>query len=188
MAFKKYYIPLSLTVLLIGSLFIWIIIEKLPEWMGTTRNQHSFIDQLENQGAIDFPMKTIDGKELSFFSLRGKIVILSFWASWCGPCVEEFPSMVALLKQFPDKVEMVAVSSDYSLEDINVFFTSLKLENKLSNLHVVWDPNHEISKQYQIQKLPESFIIGKDMKLLRKVIGSINWNDEDAVSFFKREI
>jgi len=188
MDLKKYYIPLSLVVLIVGSLAIWIIIEKLPEWMGTTRNQHSFIDQLENQGAIDFKMKTIEGKELNFSSLNGKIVILSFWASWCGPCVEEFPSMISLLKQFPDKVVMVAISSDYTVEDINVFFSSLKIPKELSNLYVVWDPDHEISQKYQIQKLPESFIIGKNMKLLRKVIGSINWSDDDAISFFKKEI
>lgn len=188
MALKKYYVPLSLIVLVVGSLAIWVIIGKLPEWMGTTRNQHSFIDQLEQGGAIDFQTKTIEGRELKFFSFKGKIVILSFWASWCGPCVEEFPSMIALLKQFPDQVEMVAVSSDYTMEDIHVFFKSLNIPKDLSNLHVVWDPNHEISKKYQIQKMPESFIIGKDMKLLRKVIGSIDWADEDAISFFKSQV
>jgi thiol-disulfide isomerase/thioredoxin len=187
MALKKYYLPLSLIVLILGSVSLWVIIEKLPDWMGTTRNQHSFIDQLENQGAIDFKMKTIEGKEHAFSSFKGKIVILSFWASWCGPCVEEFPSMVSLLKQFPEKVVMVAISSDYTVEDINVFFTSLKIPKELSNLFVVWDPDHEISQKYQIQKLPESFIIGKDQKLLRKVVGSINWSDEDAVSFFKNQ-
>ncbi len=187
MGLKKYSIPLSIIVLFVGALLIWVILEKLPDWMGTTRNQHSFIDYLEHEGAVDFPMKTIDGKELSFFSLKDKIVILSFWASWCGPCVEEFPSMVSLLKQFPDQVVMVAVSSDYVLEDINIFFDTLKLPKDLSNLHVVWDVNHEISQKYQVQKLPESFIIGKDMKLIRKVVGSINWADEDALNFFKAQ-
>ena len=188
MDLKKIYLPLTLMVVLVGSLLVWVIVEKLPTWMGTTRNQHSFIDQLESQGAIDFKVKTIEGKEITFSSLKGKLVILSFWASWCGPCVEEFPSMISLLKQFPDQIVMVAISSDYTQEDISIFFSSLKIPNTLPNLSVVWDPDNQVAKNYQIQKLPESFIFGKDLKLLRKIVGSINWADEDALSFFKKQL
>jgi thiol-disulfide isomerase/thioredoxin len=185
---KKFYGSLALAVLVLGGLFVWVIIDRLPDWMGTTRNQHSFIDQLEQKGMIDVEAKTIDGQSVRFFQFEGKIVILSFWASWCGPCVEEFPSMISLLKKFPDKVVMVAISSDYTQEDIEVFFRSLNLTEKLPNLFVTWDPDHKISQQYQVQKLPESFIFGKDRKLLRKVIGSIKWDDPDAVGFFEANI
>lgn len=182
---KKYYLPLALLVLLLGGISVWVIIDRLPDWMGTTRNQHSFIDELEKKGIVDFLAKDLGDQSIKLSQFEGKIVILSFWASWCGPCVEEFPSMISLLKQFPDKVVMVAVSSDYTKEDINVFFKSLNLTDKLPNLHIVWDPDHEISMKYQVQKLPESFIFQKDQKLLRKVIGSIKWDDPDAISFFK---
>ncbi len=182
---KKFYLPLAFIVLLVGGFCVWIIIDRLPDWMGTTRNQHSFIDQLEKQGVIDFNAKTIEGKEISLTQFKDKIVILSFWASWCAPCVEEFPSMVSLLKKFPDQVVMVAVSADDSVDDINIFFKSLKIEGKLPNLFVVWDANHEISQKYQIQKMPETFIFQKGSKLLRKVVGSIKWDDEDAINFFK---
>lgn len=182
---KKYYLALAIAVLILGSVSVWIVIDRLPDWMGTTRNQHSFIDQLEKQGIIDFNSKTLEGQEISLSQFKDKIVILSFWASWCAPCVEEFPSMVSLLKKFPDKVVMVAVSADDSIEDINIFFKSLKIEGKLPNLFVVWDPQHEISQKYQIQKMPESFIFQKGSKLLRKVVGSIKWDDDDALNFFK---
>lgn len=182
---KKYYLPLALIVLVLGGISVWVIIDRLPDWMGTTRNQHSFIDQLEKEGVIDFKTKTIDGTEFHLSQFEGKLVILSFWASWCGPCVEEFPSMVSLLKQFPDKIVMVAVSSDYTQEDISVFLKSLNITEKLPNLFIAWDPDHLISAKYQIQKLPESFIFQKDLKLSRKVIGSIKWDDADAINFFK---
>jgi thiol-disulfide isomerase/thioredoxin len=182
---KKYYLPLAFLVLILGGFLVWVIIDRLPDWMGTTRNQHSFIDQLEQQGIIDFKARSIEDQSVQLAQFKGKIVILSFWASWCGPCVEEFPSMVSLLKKFPDKLVMVAVSSDYTREDIDVFLKSLNLTEKLSNLHIVWDPDHEISQKYQVQKLPESFIFRQDQKLLRKVIGSIKWDDADAVGFFK---
>ena len=181
---KKYYFPIAFFVLILGGISVWVIIDRLPDWLGTNRNQHIFIDQLEQQGIIDFKAKTIEEKELIFSQFKGKIVILSFWASWCGPCVEEFPSMVSLLKKFPDKVVMVAVSSDYTKEDIDIFFKSLNMTKNLPNLFVVWDPDHEISQKYQVQRLPESFIFHKDSKLLRKVIGSIKWDDPDALSFF----
>lgn len=182
---KKNYLALAMIVLVLGGISVWVIIDRLPDWMGTTRNQHGFIDQLEKQGIIDFSVATIEGQSIHLSQFQGKLVILSFWASWCGPCVEEFPSMVALLKQFPDQVVMVAVSSDYTREDIDVFFKSLNLSEKLPNLFVAWDPKHDISQKYQVQKLPESFIFGKDQRLLRKVIGSIKWDDADAVDFFR---
>lgn len=185
---KKFYLPLAVLVLFLGGITVWVIIDRLPDWMGTTRNQHSFIDQLEQTGVVDFQAKNIEEQPIQLSKFEGKIVILSFWASWCGPCVEEFPSMISLLKQFPGEVVMVAVSSDYTKEDINVFFKSLNMPTKLPNLHIVWDPDHEISMKYQVQKLPESFIFHKNQKLLRKVIGSIKWDDEDAIGFFKANL
>lgn len=185
---KKFYLPIALVVLLIGSFVVWVIVERLPDWMGTTRNQHSFIDQLEEKGAIDFKTKTIGGEEIRIQQFEGKIVILSFWASWCGPCIEEFPSMVSLLKKFPDQVVMLAVSSDYTKEDIDTFLKDIGVTSKLSNLFVVWDPEHSISQHYQVQRLPESFVFGKNLKLLRKVIGSIKWDDADATTFFETHV
>jgi thiol-disulfide isomerase/thioredoxin len=181
---KKKYVLFALITLLVGAVSVWVIIDRLPDWMGTTKNQHLFIDRLEKEGAIEFAGKTLEGQSFNLEQFKGKLVILSFWASWCAPCVEEFPSMVSLLKQNPDKVVMVAVSSDYSREDIDVFFKSLNLSEKLPNLYVTWDPDHAISQKYEVQRLPESFIFGKDMKLLRKVVGSIKWDDQDAMSFF----
>lgn len=185
---KKVYVFLTLMVLVFGALSLWVIIDRLPDWMGTTGNKHQFIDQLENEGALDFSLKGLDGAEIQMAQFKGKLVILSFWASWCGPCVEEFPSMMALLKAFPDQVEMIAISSDYTREDIDVFFQSLKLDKKLPNLHVAWDPDHKISELYKVQRLPESFIFKRDQKLLRKVIGSIQWDSPDALDFFKTNL
>lgn len=182
---KNFYLPLALVVLVLGIISVWVIVERLPDWMGTTRNQHQFIDQLEANGAIPFEAKTLEGTSFNMSQFEGKLVILSFWASWCGPCVEEFPSMMSLLSQFPEKVVMIAVSSDYTQEDIGIFFKSLKLNTKLPNLYVTWDPDHTISKKYQVQRLPESFVFGKDQKLLRKVVGSIQWDQKDAVEFFR---
>lgn len=181
---KKSYLLLATLVLLVGGISVWVIINRLPDWMGTTKNQHVFIDQLEQEGAIDFEAKNLEGESFKLDQFKGKLVILSFWASWCAPCVEEFPSMVSLLKKYPDRVVMIAVSSDYSREDIDVFFKSLNITEKLPNLFVTWDKEHAISQKYEVQRLPESFIFGKDMKLLRKVIGSIKWDDQDALSFF----
>lgn len=177
-----------MSVLVLGGILVWVIIDRLPEWMGTTRNQHSFIDQLEQSGMIDFTGKNLSGESVTLSQYKGKIIILSFWASWCAPCIEEFPSMISLLKQFPDQVVMLAVSADYSKEDIEIFLKSIKVDSSISNLQIIWDPESEISKKYQIQKLPESFIFYKEGKLLRKVVGSIKWDDADAINFFKTNL
>ncbi|MEZ4873337.1 MAG: TlpA disulfide reductase family protein [Bdellovibrionales bacterium] len=57
------------------------------------------LDQMEVTGAIDFEKETIDGKPFKLSDLKGKVILLNFWASWCDPCVEEFPSMLKLLEE-----------------------------------------------------------------------------------------
>jgi cytochrome c biogenesis protein CcmG/thiol:disulfide interchange protein DsbE len=139
-----------------------------------------------NQPVPDFHAETILGKPIQLANYKGKAVILNFWASWCGPCVEEMPSLIKLVKAFPKDVELVAISGDSNMEDIESFLKSFPEMKTLPNVHVIFDQKKELMEKYQIQRLPESFVLGKDQKVAKKISGTIDWHTPDALEYMKK--
>jgi cytochrome c biogenesis protein CcmG/thiol:disulfide interchange protein DsbE len=140
------------------------------------------LNEIEAKGVPVQNYKTIDGRDITLEEFRGKIVILNFWASWCDPCVAEFPSLMALLKKFENQVELIAVSGDYEEADIHTFLKSFAV--KSNQVHVVWDKELDISKKFGTFRLPESYIIGKRGELIRKVSGVDDWSSPEAFEYF----
>lgn len=141
-----------------------------------------------NQELPDFEAQTIDGKDVRLSDFKGKVVIVNFWASWCGPCVEEVPSLMGLLKSFPKDLVLIAISGDSNKEDIDSFMKSFPEMESLPNSNVIWDSEKKLIPQYQISRLPESFVVSKDQRLVKKISGSIDWHSEDAISYMKQLI
>lgn len=130
--------------------------------------------------APDFTVS--DGqKTVTLSQFRGKPVLLNFWATWCPPCVEEVPSLVALQQQVGDKVTIVAVSMDQD-ESAYKAFTAKHMPGMLT----VRDPDHKSSSSYGTFAYPESFLIGRDGKIQRKFIGAVNWTSPEMIDFFKK--
>jgi thiol-disulfide isomerase/thioredoxin len=138
-----------------------------------------------NEGLPDFSSKTITDQEIKLSQYKGKIVVLNFWASWCGPCVEEMPSLIKLMQTFPNDVELVAVSGDSNLADIESFIKSFPELKTSPNIHVIFDQDKKLAQLYQIYRLPESFILSKEQKLVKKISGTIDWHTQDALDYMK---
>lgn len=104
------------------------------------------------------PIKSFkDGKEISLASLKGKVVYLDFWASWCGPCALSFPYMSELSKKHKgDGLEVVAISVDESREEAEVFLSSHKPDFTIGH-----DPNGNCPKTYGIETMPTSYLIDR---------------------------
>ncbi len=143
------------------------------------------IDQMETDGVPDFELKSLEGKKVRLSDFKGKIVILSFWASWCGPCVEEFPSMIQLVEKMEGQVQLVAVSEDSSREEIEAFLNAFP-KSKNPHIHILWDEDHSLGQKFNADRLPESFVLTADQKLARKIVGSINWASEDAQAYMRQ--
>lgn len=185
---KQLSIALSVT----GGLFFILFLgwKELSNRYSTETAPDSFavLNFLENNPFSDLKgleVLDLDDKAVNIGDLgKGKIVILNFWASWCEPCAEEFPSMLKLLNEFRNDVVILAVSNDSAKDDIITFSKAFSLYG-VDGMHLLWDKDLHAAKAFQVGKLPESYIFGRDGKLLRKVVGTRDWANEDARSYFK---
>ncbi len=130
--------------------------------------------------APDFTVS--DGqKTVSLSQFRGKTVVLNFWATWCGPCVQEVPSIMALQKQLGDKVVILAVSTDVD-EDAYKNFT----EKRMQGLLTVRDGDRKSSSLYGTYAYPETFVIDKSGVIRRKFIGPQEWTNAEIVDYLTK--
>lgn len=165
----------------------WFALQKKYD-MDIAPESYSFVDRFERDGvpAIAVPAVAKDGVlsgVLKLDEVKEPIVIVNFWASWCNPCVEEFPSMLKLVDALDGKVAIVAVSMDDELNDLTAFSKLFGVPRK--GFYVGWDEKKKVMEDYGVGKLPESYIVGRDRKLIRKVLGIENWASENAISYFK---
>lgn len=123
-----------------------------------------------------------DGSPLKLSALKGKVVMLNFWATWCPPCREEMPSMMKLNSAMAGKpFQMVAVSIDEGgKQDVESFFNKSGF-----SLPTYFDTNGSASKAYGITGVPESFIIDKNGVIVKKIIGGLAWDSAEVVSFLE---
>lgn len=117
--------------------------------------------------APDFTMNDTEGKPVQLSSLKGKIVLVDFWASWCGPCRQENPNVVKLYQQYHDKgFEIIGVSLDRAKED---WLKGIKDDN-LTWIHVsdlqFWQ--NAAARLYGVNAIPQSFLLDKDGKIIGK--------------------
>jgi len=113
--------------------------------------------------------------------LRGKPVVLNFWATYCPPCVEEMPSLIELQKQLGDKVTILAVSED---ADDNAYRQFVRDHNV--ELLTVRDPHQNTNEVYGTFKFPETYVIDRNGKIVRKFIGPQDWTSPDLVAYFNK--
>ncbi len=109
--------------------------------------------------------------------LRGKVVVLNLWATWCAPCVEELPSLLALQRKMPE-LAVVAVSTD---QDDGVYRRFLVKHHV--DLLTVRDADQRVNQMYGTVLIPETYIIDRQGVLRRKFIGAQDWTGADIVEY-----
>jgi peroxiredoxin len=118
------------------------------------------------------------GRMVALKDLRGKVVVLNFWATWCPPCVDELPSLVAMQAQMKDKVTVFAVSVDEDEEAYRQFLVEHKVD-----LLTVRDPSKKSSLMYGTVKYPESYIIDASGVVRRKYVGPVDWTQPAVLEY-----
>jgi len=134
---------------------------------------------VQGELAPEFRFKDQSGKELSLSQLRGKVVLVNFWGTFCPPCIDELPSMQQLQGRMANKpFELVALSVDDSWEPVNRFMK----ENGFT-LPVYADFDKRISTLYGTNMWPETYIVDKKGKIAYKVVGPKDWTSSEVLKF-----
>jgi len=110
----------------------------------------------------------------SLSDLKGKVVFLNFWATWCGPCRDEMPSLEAIYNRFKDEgLEILAVNCQENQENVLAF-----MANNGLTFPALLDEDGRVSGDYGIQAIPTSFLINREGRIILRLVGSINWDTE----------
>lgn len=127
-------------------------------------------------------LKTLAGDELTLQSFRGRTVIVNFWATWCGPCLAEMPSLQRLRdKLAPEGVEVIAVNLKETTARIAPFVERLGI-----TFPVVRDANGAASNAWAVSVFPTSFVIGPDQRIAWAVRGEVEWDSGQVEAQIRR--
>jgi thiol-disulfide isomerase/thioredoxin len=138
-----------------------------PDTEGTDRVTLRFFRN--PKPAPTFTVKDLDGRDITPASLRGKVVIVNFWATWCGPCRAEIPDLVALQEKYKDTLQVIGISEDEAGVDVVRRFAA---EHRINYPVIMTTP--EIEKMYPgISALPTSFILDRESRVVQKHVGML---------------
>lgn len=134
------------------------------------------------QTAPDFAFPTAEGKVMALADLRGKVVFLNVWATWCPPCRQEIPSMERLYRRLRGEgLEILAVSIDAGgAADVVPF-----VREQGMTFPVLLDPQGKIRGLYGLTGVPESFLIDKKGVVRKVAIGPLDWSAPEVLGYFQ---
>lgn len=119
------------------------------------------------QEAPDFTLTDVEGKKVSLSDYKGKVILLDFWATWCGPCKMEIPSFIELQNVYKDDVVVLGVSLDQGGPSAVVPF----VEKMKINYPVVYGDGTVVKAYGGIRGIPTTFVIDRDFNIQRKYVG-----------------
>jgi peroxiredoxin len=120
------------------------------------------------KAAPDFELQNLDGQSISLSDLKGKPVLINFWATWCGPCVSEMPYLQEIHDEWSGKgLVVLAINIGDSSSEAEQF-----LQNHNLSLPVLLDTGKVVAQRYNIRGIPTTFFIDKDGIIQEKIIGA----------------
>jgi peroxiredoxin len=160
----------SLSKSLLLLLFVAVLITGCSEQQGG-QSQFS-AGAVKGEPAPDFTLTDMQGQKVTLSDLKGKVVILNFWATWCPPCREEMPSMEQLYRRYGGQgLVILAVN----VEENGMSAVKRFLQRTPYSFPILLDADAEVQNTYKVFRFPETFIIDRNGNIVEKVIGAIDW-------------
>lgn len=123
--------------------------------------------------APDFTLPDLNGEELTLSTLRGRVVIINFWAHWCGPCIEEMPSIHSLYNQTKDQdIEVITINIGEGIDIVQPYITDNSFK-----FTVLLDHKKEVANQYGVRSIPSTYIINKNGSIVAQKLGAYAWDN-----------
>lgn len=149
------------------------------------------VDETEMQGveqgqmAPDFTLKTLDGKTVTLSQLKGKKVVLNFWATWCPPCKVEMPYLQSYFEESAEKDNVVLLAANVTYRDKN----AEHVQQFANGLHITFPillmDNEDVIDSYKVLTLPTTYFIDTEGRVQRQFIGPL---DENAVKEYVQDL
>lgn len=158
---------------LIAALLLFAVVATL----GCAKKETE-LPAVEGNAAPDFTLKDLSGKPVQLSTLKGKVVLVNFWATWCPPCREEIPSMVKLNQAMQGKnFQMLAVSIDEGGKAaVEEFF-----KRSGATLPALLDTDGQVSRRYGTTGVPETFVVDPKGVIRKKVVGGLDWSHPEVI-------
>ena len=129
-----------------------------------------------------FELKTLQGTVIRSASLKGRLVLLNFWATWCGPCKDEMPALGRLQERLHDEdFQLLTITSDLQAKAIRAFLSMVNVD-----IPVLLDETQAVSNAYMARALPLSVLIGKDGRMIGRAMGPRDWDSPSMIAFIQR--
>lgn len=162
------------------TLMTMIILPACKSEKGSSKKPQQAVSRaVEGAAAPDFVVKDLDGKDVTLSSLKGSVVLVNFWATWCPPCKEEIPSMIKLNRAMAGKpFRMLAISIDEGGKDaVQSFFKGSR------DLPTYLDTESKTAQLYGTTGVPETFIVDRQGIIQKKIVGGMDWSAPDVISY-----
>ena len=164
------------------SPYLWTILGAVTVVIVAWAGRVSYQPVITGEVAPEFVARAMDGTDVAISDYADKVVLVNIWATWCGPCLEEMPSMQRLYEELDNEdFEILAISIDAPFGqadsfgrpggDLDAFAQDLGL-----TFRILHNPAGDVQRVYQTTGVPETFLIGKDGIIYKKVAGGTHWD------------
>ena len=128
----------------------------------------------------DFTLPDMGGKQHTLSSYRGKVVMVNFWATYCGPCIKEIPSMARLRQKLGDKpFEILAIDMAEEKSDVEAF---MQRHNIKVNFPILLDIEGNVIEQWMVSAVPSTFIVDTKGDIRYTFYGGLEWDSEEVIA------
>lgn len=133
------------------------------------------IEGIIGKKAPDFSLRDINDRVINLSAMRGKVVIINFWATWCPPCRAEMPSLNNLYRELRNKgLEVIAISTDRSASVVKDYLSKNPLD-----ITIVVDSDNKVSRQFKVFSIPTTFLIDRNGIIIERYLGEENWTSPE---------
>ena len=181
----KKFLPLIIFILVFSAVIVGQVAwQAYASAVPTKANsQYAAYEQLFLKGSFE----TIEGKKIEITKIKSPIVIYNFWASWCGPCIEEMPSLISMKKKFKDEdVQVMSFNTDETDQLKNIQKTLRKFNLK-NEFNIIPDKNTKIAEGFRLSAIPVTIIFNRG-KVVYFSNGPMDFDSSEMIEKLKKWI